>query len=55
MVASVLPRTGYMKLCLIGVLTYDTLVHGKIRERSTDVLIRQFFIQNSTFDGKTEQ
>jgi len=55
MLAAVLHRTGYMKLCLIVVLTYDTLVHGKIRECSKDVLIQQLFIQNNTSHNKREQ
>jgi hypothetical protein len=55
MLASVIPRTGHMKLCSVCVLTYDAVVHGKIRERSADVLIRQLFIENNTSDGKTEQ
>jgi len=54
MLASVLQRTGYTKLYLIGVLTYDTLVHGKIRECSKDVLIGQLFTQNNTSHDKTE-
>jgi hypothetical protein len=47
--------TGHMKLCLISVLKYDAVVHGKIRECSTDVLIRQLFIQNNTSHDETEQ
>ena len=39
MVASVPDRTGYMELCCVCVLTEGTLVHGRIMERSEDVLL----------------
>jgi len=45
MVVSVPDRTGYMELCSVCVLTEGTLVHGRIRERSTDVLIGRLFIE----------
>ena len=38
-VASVPDRTGYMELCSVCVLTEGTLVYGRKRERSKDVLL----------------
>ena len=47
MLASVHHRTGYMEICSVCVLTYGTLVHGKIRERSKVVFIGQLFIETA--------
>jgi hypothetical protein len=47
MVASVSDRAGYMEICSACVLTWDTLVHEKIREGSKDVLIGQLFIETA--------
>jgi len=44
--------TGESKLCSVCVLTEGALVHGKIMERSKDVLIGRLFIETALVTGK---
>jgi vacuolar-type H+-ATPase subunit B/Vma2 len=52
MVASVHRRTGYVEICSVCVLTQGTVVQGKIRECSKDVLFGRLFIETALLTVK---
>jgi len=52
MVSSVPDSTGYMEICCVCVLIQGTLVQGKIRECSEDVLIGQLFVETALLTVK---